>query len=175
MKRVLLTLFLCSMLAPAAFADIPALTREQQQQRAEQRKLREQYTRAQNLPRWGKLAEVMALDWRGGVRLYFRLAGPGECEYTLRGPQSGDDLGPVAAKGSRAWEDRWGYIVAADATIPPTLAENEVGRYHLDALCRVKVVEQTNFGPKETGRVEEVRLTHSFNLRRENFYSVVKP
>ena len=54
----------------------------------------------------------------------------------------------------------------------PAPEESVTHRYHLEALCRVTPVEQTNFGPKESGQVKEVRITRSFRLRRESIYRV---
>ena len=112
----------------------------------------------------------MAKDATGALRLMFRLAGPGECEYTLHGPQSGDAPEPVVAKGSLAANGAG--IQVEKVTIEPAPEENVTGRYRLEALCRVRTVEQTNFGSKETGQVNEERLTHIFYLRRESVYRV---
>ena len=133
------------------------------------------------------LAEASVQNGTGGLRLVFWLAGTGECEYTLRGPQSGDDPGPVVAKGHRATEGDAPLAVEPETAPPrvqprvqlvemvaiePAPEENVTGRYRLEALCRVTPVEQTSFGAKETGQAKEVRFTHTFDLRRESVYRV---
>ena len=120
------------------------------------------------------LATVKVQGTTGGVRLEFQFAGPGECEYTLRGPQQpGGAPGPVAAKGSLASENAGKKMLVEKVAIEPEPEENVVNRYLLAALCRMKVFEQTNFGPKETEEVREVRPSSTFIiLRRENIYHV---
>ena len=165
MKRaiVLLGLFLCSTLAPAAFADVPGVSREARQRMFEQRMRAEAEAR---------IARVMVQEAVGGVQFVFEIAGPGTCEYTLRGPQSGDDLGPVVTKSRLSAEGADQHVLKDKAVIAPETKENENGRYRLEALCRVKPVEQTNFGPKESWLVKEVHIKRSFHLRRESIYRV---
>ena len=177
MKRALFLLGLCAaLLLPAgAWTDVvpPGLSGEQLQRHYEQRRLNyEARMRAQNRPAGGKLADILVWAITGGIQLKFRLAGPGECEYTLRGPKSGDDLGSVAAQGRHAAEENFGYVLEEKVLFMPAPEEGVAHRYHVEALCRVTPVEQTSFGPKETGQAEEVRLTHTFNLRRESVYRV---
>lgn len=160
---VLLGLFLCSTFAPAAFADVPGVSREARQRMFEARRRAEAEAR---------IARVMVQEAVGGVQFVFEIAGPGTCEYTLRGPQSGDDLGPVVAKSRLSAEGADKHVLKDKAVIAPETKENENGRYRLEALCRVRPVEQTNFGAKETGQVKEVRITRSFHLRRESIYRV---
>ena len=171
MKRAIFLLGLCAaLLLPAgAWADIAQprgydLLRQQR---------REEQLRAQNRPAGGKLADVTVDSITGGIELKFRLAGPGECEYTLRGPRSDDGPGPVAAQGSRAAEANFGYVLRETVLFMPAPEENVMHRYHLEALCRIRAIEQTNFGPKETEPLGVVRLTHTFNLRRESTYHVL--
>ena len=166
----------CSALtfAPAVFADLPGVSREARQRAYEQR---EKAEREAQLAR--EATPERADAWiRGGVgmiEVVFQLGAPGACEYTLRGPQSGGDPGPVAAKGrSKAWEGTGKGFVLEKATIPPALGENEEGSYRLDAVCRLKVVETTNFGPKETNREEELRITREFRFFRESSYRVTR-
>lgn len=168
---VLLGLFLCSTFAPAAFADVPGVSREARQRMFEERMRAEARARAEHHLD-GASADVTMRSANGGVQLLFFLAGPGGCEYTLHGPLSGDASGPVAAKGSRAWDGQEQTVLEENVTLTPAPEENVRHSYRLEALCRVKVVEQTNFGPKETGQVKEVRITHRFTLRRESFYRV---
>ena len=118
------------------------------------------------------LADVKVQSGTGGLRLEFQLAGSGECAYTLRGPQSESDPGPVAATGSLTADDT--DMQVEKVAIAPAPEENVTRRYRLEALCRVKATEQTNFGAKETGQVKEVRLTRTFNLRRESVYRVTQ-
>ena len=121
----------------------------------------------------GALADVEVQGATTGEPLLeFRLAGPGTCEYTLRGPQSGNNPGPIVAKGSLTTDGA--DMRVKKLTIEPAPEENVTGRYRLEALCRVTPVEQTRFGPKETGQAQEVRLTHTFNLRRESVYHVTR-
>lgn len=165
-------LFLCALPAPAVFADVPGVSREARQRAYEQRKKAEMEAR---LEREATQERVDA--WiRGGVgeiEMVFQLAGPGACEYTLRGPRSGGGPGPVAAKGrSKAMAGPGKGFLMERAVIPPALGENEEGIYRLDAVCRLKVVEKTNFGPKETNREEELRVTREFRFHRESSYRV---
>lgn len=154
MKRAifLLMLFLCSTLAPAAFADValPLSPRELQVQ----------------------FADVKVRGGVGGIELVFYLSLPGECEYTLRAPHSGDNPGAMVAKGKLALADPKKTVLVEKVAIAPAPEESVTNRYHLEALCRRHVTEQTSFGPKETGRVEEVRRSHTFDLRRESLYRV---
>lgn len=172
MKRdiALLMLFVFTTLAPAAFADVAQPSIFEQKRRAEEH---ERWLRAQNRPARGKLADVRVESITGGIELKFRLAGPGECEYTLRGPRSEDGPGPVAAQGSRAAEANYGYVLKETVLFMPAPEENVMHRYHLEALCRIRAIEQTSFGPKETEPLGVVRLTHTFNLLRESVYHVM--
>ena len=149
----LLGLFLSSTLASAAFADMPGVSRAERQRRYEERMRAE---------RAYALAHVQISNEVGGIKLAFNLAGPGECEYALRGPQSGKDPGPFAATGGIVAEGPGRKVLVEQADIP------EEGRYNLEALCRMKVVENTNFGPKETNREEEVRISRRLTIFREN-------
>lgn len=108
----------------------------------------------------------------GGIEVGFQLAGPGTCDYTLRGPQSEADPGPVVAKGSLTSEKAGENVLVEKVPIAPEPKENVKGRYHLEALCRAEILKETNFGTKETGQVEEIRLMRTFSLRRESVYHV---
>ena len=165
MKRTIFLLGFCAalLLPPAAFADVPGVSREARQRMFEARRRAEAEAR---------IARVMVQDAVGGVQFVFEIAGPGTCEYTLRGPQSDDDLGPVVAKSRLTAEGADKHVLKDKAVIAPETKENENGRYRLEALCRVRPVEQTNFGPKESGQVKEVRITRSFRLRRKSIYRV---
>ena len=160
---VLLGLFLCSTLAPAAFADVPGVSREARQRMFEARRRAEAEA---------AIARVMVQEAVGGVQFVFEIAGPGTCEYTLRGPKSENDPGPVVAKGSFTANGAGTNVVKKGAAIAPEIKENGKGRYHLEALCRVKLIEQTNFGSKETGEVKEVHIERFFGLLRESCYRV---
>ena len=165
MKRAIFLLGFCSalLLPSGAFADVPGVSREARQRMFEQR-MRAEADAA--------IARVMVQEAVGGVQFVFEIAGPGTCEYTLRGPQSGDDPGPVVAKSRLTAEGADKHVLKEKAVIAPETKENENGRYRLEALCRVTLIEQTNFGAKETGQVKEVRITRSFRLRRESIYRV---
>lgn len=171
---LLAALLLCTLPAPAVFADAPGISREERRRDYEQRR---QAARQAELERRGTQERVDAWIKGGvdGIEVVFELAGPGSCEYTLRGPRSGDGPGPVAAKGrSGAWKGPGKGLLMEKAVISPALEENEEGRYRLDAVCRLKVVEKTNFGPKETNREEESRVTREFRLLRKGRYQVTR-
>ena len=167
-------LLLCALPAPVVFADAPGISCEERRRDSERRR---QAERQAELERRGTQERVDA--WiKGGVdeiEVVFQLDGPGSCEYTLRGPRSGDGPGPVAAKGrSGAWKGPGKGLLMEKAVISPALEENEAGRYRLDAVCRLKVVEKTNFGPKDTNREEELRITRDFRFHRESRYRVTR-
>ena len=166
MKRAIFLLGFCSalLLPSGAWADVPGVWEMRFYWAEEQ-------MRKEGRPVERALADVMGAT--GGVEVGFQLTGPGTCEYTLRGPQSGDDPGPVVAKGSHTSEAKGKNRLEEKVAFAP---ENVDGRYRFEALCRMKVVEQTNFGPKETGQVEEVRITRAFGLQRdsEGFYRVTR-
>ena len=164
MKRALFLLGLCSalLLSAGAWADLPGVSREARQRMYEER-MRAEADAA--------IASVMVQGTPGGVQLVFEIAGPGTCEYTLRGPKSEDDPGPVVAKGSFTATGAGRQVVKKGAIVP-AIKENGKSRYHFEALCRVTPVEQTNFGAKETGEVKEVRIERFFGLQRENCYRV---
>ena len=165
MKRAIFLLGLCSaLLLPAgAFADLPGVSQEVRDRMFEER-MRAEADAA--------IASVMVQGTPGGVQFVFEIAGPGTCEYTLRGPQSEGDPGPVVAKGSFTAIGAGTNVVKKGAAIAPVIKENGKGRYHLEALCRVKLIERTNFGSKETGEVKEVHIERFFDLRRESCYHV---
>ena len=169
MKRAIFLLGLCSaLLLPAgAFADLPGVSQEVRDRMFEERMRAEAEAR---------IASVMVQEAVGGVQFVFEIAGPGTCEYTLRGPKrgpkSGDDPGPVVAKNRLTAEGADKHVLKDKAVIASEVKENADGRYHLEALCRVKPVEQTNFGPKETEEVKEVHIKRSFLLHHESIYRV---
>lgn len=164
MKRAIFLLGLYSALLPfGALADVPGVW-EMHFHHAEEQ------MRKEGRPAARALADVMGAT--GGVEVGFQLTGPGTCDYTLRGPQSEGDPGPVVAKGSITSDAKEKNRLEEKVALAPK--ENADGRYRFDALCRMKVVEQTNFGSKETGQVEEVRITRTFGLSSENVYRVTR-
>ena len=171
MKRAmfLLVLFVFTTLAPAAFADRPVIDRRPHPDIWKRRP-------TMRSPVEPALAKVKVQGATGGVRLEFQFAGPGECEYTLRGTQQpGGGPGPVVAKGNLTAESAGKRVLVDNVALEPEPEENVVSRYLLVALCRMKVFEQTNFGAKETEEVREVRPTSTFIiLRRENVYHVTR-
>lgn len=169
MKRAIFLLGLCSaLLLPAgAWADIAEPPKERQRRFEEQ-------MRAEDRLAEQALAKVKVQGTTGGIELVFQLAGPGECGYALFGPQSKGAPKPAIARGNRSSEGIWDKVLEEKVVIAPEPRENVNFRYSLLARCRVKLVQQTNFGPKETGQVEEVNITHSFYLRRESVYHVTR-
>ena len=160
---VLVGLFLCSTLAPAAFADVPGVSREARQRMFEERMRAE---------RQQGLVDATVQGATGGVQVVFRLAGPGTCDYALVDAQNRGAPLPPVAKGHLSAEGAGRHELKEKAAIAPEPEENVLHRYRLEALCRVRLVEQTNFGAKETGQVEDVRVRHAFGLRRERVYRV---
>ena len=171
MKRAmfLLVLFVFTTLAPAAFADRPVIDRRPHPDIWKRRP-------TMRSPVEPALAKVKVQGATGGVRLEFQLAGLGECEYTLRGPQQpGGGPGPVAAEGRLAAESAGKSVLVENVAIEPEPEENVVNCYLLVALCRMKVFEQTSFGAKETEEVREVRPSSTFiAIRRGNAYHVTR-
>lgn len=180
MKRAIFLLGFCSalLLPPGALADVvhpgfprrPHLVIEGGRPRPSPRRP------SPRPPLETALADVKVQSGVGGIQLVFQLAGPGECEYTLRGPQQpGGGPGPVAAEGSRVAGGAGTSVLVEKVAIEPEPEENAVNRYLLVALCRMKVFEQTSFGSKETEEVREVRLSRKFfSLRRGNDYRVTR-
>ena len=167
-KRFLWGFFLVlTILAPlAVFADVPGVSREERQRRFEER---------MRLSRIQPAANVrVGVSENGRLELNFEFNSPGEFEYVLHGPETGKETVPVAASGHRVVE-KPGFQVLGEEVIVPALNDNEGGRYSLEVTFRLKVLEKTSFGVKETNREQEERVTRNFILRRQNgAYSVVQ-
>ena len=156
-----------TILAPVAvFADVPGVSREERQRRFEER---------MGLSRIQPAANVrVSVSENGRLELNFEFNGPGEFEYVLHGPETGKKAAPVVASGHRVVE-KPGLQVLGEAVILPALNDNEGAPYSLEATFRLKVLEKTNFGIKETNREQEERVTRNFILRRQSgVYSVVQ-
>ena len=156
-----------TVVTPAAvFADVPGISHEERQRRYEER---------MGLSRIQPAANVrVSVSENGRLELNFEFNGPGEFDYILHGPKTGKEAAPVAASGHRIVE-KPGLQVLGEEVILPALNDNECASYSLEATFRLKVLEKTNFGVKETDREQEERVVRNFILRRQNgVYSVVQ-